>query len=223
MAWAMADRERHLADPLFATVPVAELTAKEYAAAARELHESPTTTHVCVVDAAGNAVSLTHTLGSSSGVVTPGLGFGWNNYLNCFDPRPGHVNSLAPGKTRVTMMVPAMAFRGDRPEVVVGAPGGTRIVNGVLQTLLNLLDHGMTPLEAVSAPRVDYQGETVQAELRITAEVADALRAAGFPVNRRPMSYDTFFSRVQVIVAGEDGGLAGASDPRGDGGIPLTA
>ncbi len=223
MAWAVADRERHLADPLFATVPVAELTAKEYAAAARTAHESPHTIQVCVVDGAGNAVSLTHTLGSSSGVVTPGLGFCWNNYLNCFDPRPGRANSLVPGKTRVTMMVPAMAFRGGRAEVVLGAPGGTRIVNGVLQTLLNLLDHGMTPLEAVSAPRVDYQGETVEAELRITAEVAEALRAAGYPVNRRPVSYDTFFSRVQVIVADEDGALSGASDPRGDGGIPLTA
>jgi gamma-glutamyltranspeptidase/glutathione hydrolase len=221
MAWAMADRERHLADPLFADVPVTEMTAKEYAAAARTAHESPTTTQVCVVDGGGNAVSLTHTLGSSSGVVTPGLGFTWNNYLNCFDPRPGRLNSLAPGKTRVTMMVPAIAFLADRLELVLGAPGGTRIVNGVLQTILNLLDHGMTPLEAVSAPRVDHQGGTVQAELRIPAEVADALRAAGFPVNRRPVSYDTFFSRVQVIRTAPDGTLTGASDPRGDGGIAL--
>jgi gamma-glutamyltranspeptidase / glutathione hydrolase len=223
MGWAMAEREQHLADPLFATVPVAELTAKDYAAAARTLHDSPTTTQVCVVDNAGNAVSVTHTLGSSSGVVTPGLGFTWNNYLNCFDPRPGRVNSLAPGKTRVTMMVPSMLVTGGRPEVVVGAPGGTRIVNGVLQTLLNLVDHRMTPLEAVAAPRVDFQGETVQAEQRIPTEVVEELRARGFRVNRRPVSYDTYFSRVQVIQVGPDGTLRGASDPRGDGGIPLTA
>jgi gamma-glutamyltranspeptidase/glutathione hydrolase len=223
MAWAMADRERHLADPLFETVPVARLTDKEYAAAARTAHDSPTTTQVCVVDGAGNAVSLTHTLGSSSGVVTPGLGFMWNNYLNCFDPRPGRINSLAPGKTRVTMMVPTLALRDGRLELVLGAPGGTRIVNGVLQTILNLVDHGMTPLEAVCAPRVDHQGGTVEAELRIPAEVVDALRAAGFPVSRRPVSYDTFFSRVQVIQVAEDGTLTGASDPRGDGGIALGA
>lgn len=222
MAWAMADRERHLADPLFNEVPVEALTAKEYAAAARSAHDSPTTTHLCVVDDAGNAVSLTHTLGSSSGVVTPGLGFSWNNYLNCFDPRPGGVNSLASGKTRVTMMVPAMVMGEAGPEVVIGAPGGTRIVNGVLQTLLNLLDHGMTPLEAVSAPRVDFQGETVQAEHRIPSEVVEALRAQGFAVNRRPVSYDSYFSRVQVIRVAEDGAPVGASDPRGDGGIALT-
>jgi gamma-glutamyltranspeptidase / glutathione hydrolase len=223
MGWAMAEREQHLADPLFTSVPVAELTAKEYAAAARGLHESPTTTHVCVMDGAGGAVSLTHTLGSSSGVVTPGLGFTWNNYLNCFDPRPGSVNSLAPGKTRVTMMVPSMLLDAGRPSVVLGAPGGTRIVNGVLQTLVNLVDHGMAPLEAVAAPRVDFQGETVQAEQRIPGEVLDALRGRGLRVNRRPVSYDSYFSRVQVIQVGAGGALNGASDPRGDGGIALTA
>jgi len=223
MGWAMAERDEHLADPLFTPVPVADLTAKEYAAAARAAHDSPTTTHVCVVDAAGNAVSLTHTLGSSSGVVTPGLGFNYNNYLNCFDPRPGRVNSLAPGKTRVTMMVPTMLMAGDNPEVVLGAPGGTRIVNGVLQTILNLVDHGMTPLEAVAAPRVDYQGETVEAEQRIPSDVVDALRARGYHVNLRPGSYEGYFARVQVIRAGADGTLRGASDPRGDGGIALPA
>jgi len=220
----MAERDEHLADPQFTPVPLAALTAKEYAAAARGAHDSPTTTHVCVVDAAGNAVSLTHTLGSSSGVVTPGLGFNYNNYLNCFDPRPGRVNSLAPGKTRVTMMVPTMVMAADgRPEVVLGAPGGTRIVNGVLQTLLNLIDHGMTPLEAVAAPRVDFQGETVQAEQRIPSDVVQALRARGYVVNRRPVSYEGYFSRVQVIQADADGSLRGASDPRGDGGIALPA
>src|SRR5262249_22894444 len=121
------------------------------------------------------------------------------------------------------MMVPSMLMAGDRPEVVIGAPGGTRIVNGVLQTLLNLVDHRMTPLEAVAAPRIDYQGETVQMEMRIPREVAEALVERGFRVNRRPVSYDTYFSRVQVIRAGEDGSLSGASDPRGDGGIPLSA
>ena len=225
MGWAMADREAHLADPLFTSVPVAELTSKEYAAAAAaSVHDSPTTTHVCAVDDAGSAVSLTHTLGSSSGVVTPGLGFTWNNYLNCFDPRPGRMSSLAPGKTRVTMMVPTMVLAGDgRPDLVLGAPGGTRIVNGVLQTLLNLVDHGMTPLEAVAAPRVDFQGETVHAEQRIPSDVLDELVERGFRVDRGPVSYDPYFSRVQVIQVGADGTLTGASDPRGDGGIALRA
>lgn len=222
MDFAFADRERYLADPAFADVPVAQLTAKQYAAAARSAHDSPTTTHVTAVDQAGDAVLLTHTLGASSGVVTPGLGFTYNNYLNCFDPRPGRVNSLAPGKTRITMMAPAFVFDGGSLRYALGAPGGTRIVTGVLQTLLNLVDHGMSPEEAVSAPRIDFQGVTVQAEQRVTAEIVDAVRAAGYEATRRPLSYDGYFSRVQLIESGPDGTLSGASDPRKDGGIALS-
>lgn len=222
MAFAFADRERHLADPEFADVPVARLAGKEYAAA-RRAHDSPHTTHISVVDSDGNAVSVTHTLGASSGVVTPGLGFTYNNYLNCFDPRPGRPNSLAPGKTRVTMMTPALGFRGGELVVVIGAPGGTKIVTGVLQTILNQVDHRMPPLEAVGAPRVDYQGEgVVQAENRITSDVLAGLRAAGFAAVRRPLSYDTYFAKVQLLSRLEGGEWRGASDPRGDGGIALS-
>ena len=224
MDWAVGERETHLADPFFARIEVDELVAKEYAAAARVLHESPTTTHIGVVDGSGDAVALTHTLGASSGVVTPGLGFNYNNYLNCFDPRPGRVNSLSPGKTRITMMVPTMVFSPEGGlEVVAGAPGGTKIVTGVLQTLVNLLDHGMSPVEAVSAPRLDFQKDQVETELRMPADVLDGLRAAGYRVNRRPLGYDPYFAKAQVIQIGPDGALRGASDPRGDGGIALAS
>lgn len=223
MAFAFGDRERYLADPEFVDVPVERLTGKAYAAAAREAHDSPTTTQVTAVDRNGDAVSLTHTLGSSSGVITPGLGFTYNNYMNCFDPRPGRANSLAPGKTRITMMTPAFAFQGPRLRYAIGAPGGTRIVGGVLQTLLNLVDHTMEPEAAVAAPRIDFQGETVAAEQRITEDVLEPLREAGYRVNRRPLSYDGYFSRVQLIQVEPDGTLIGASDPRKDGGIALRA
>src|SRR5439155_842894 len=76
MGWAVADRELHVADPRFADVPTGRLADKAYAVAAARAHDRADTTQVCVVDDAGNAVSLTHTLGSASGVVTPGLGFG---------------------------------------------------------------------------------------------------------------------------------------------------
>jgi gamma-glutamyltranspeptidase / glutathione hydrolase len=222
MGWAVAEREQWLADPMFAEVPTARLSAKEYAAAVPEHTESPTTTQVCVIDAEGNAVSLTHTLGSSSGVVTRGLGFIFNNYMNCFDPRPGRVNSLLPGKTRITMMVPTFVFEERQLKIVAGAPGGTKIVTGVLQSLLNLLDHGMSPLEAVAAARLDFQGDVVQAELRLPGDVLDGLRALGYSVNRRPRGYDPYFAKAQVILVGADGSLRGASDPRGDGGMALA-
>jgi gamma-glutamyltranspeptidase / glutathione hydrolase len=220
MAWAVADRELNVADPRFVDVPIGALADKEYAARARDVvHDRADTTHVCVVDDAGNAVSLTHTLGSSSGVVTPGLGFGYNDYMNCFDPRPGRPNSVRPGKTRVTMMTPAMVFDAHRKlRICVGAPGGTKIVTGVLQVLVNVLDHDMSAVEAVSAPRVDFQGDVVQAEGRIPRVVCEGLERHGYSVNRRTLNYDSYFSRPQVIVREPDGRLTGASDPRKDGG-----
>jgi gamma-glutamyltranspeptidase / glutathione hydrolase len=219
MAWAVADRELHVADPRFVDIPTGALSDKKYAAKAREVVADRTdTTQVCVVDDGGNAVSLTHTLGSSSGVVTPGLGFGYNDYMNCFDPRPGRPNSVRPGKTRVTMMTPTLVFDGRKLRVCVGAPGGTKIVTGVLQVLVNVLDHDMSAVEAVSAPRVDFQGHAVQAEARIPRAVVEGLARLGYTVNRRTLNYDSYFSRPQVIVADRDGFLSGASDPRKDGG-----
>jgi gamma-glutamyltranspeptidase/glutathione hydrolase len=219
MGWAVADREHHVADPRFVDVPTGRLADKAYAAAARA-HDRSDTTQVCVVDDAGNAVSLTHTLGSASGVVTPGLGFGYNDYMNCFDPRPGRPNSVRPGKTRVTMMTPSMVFEGGDLRICIGAPGGTKIVTGVVQVIVNLVDHGMTPVEAVSAPRVDFQGDVVQAEARVPEVVTSGLETLGYRVNRRTLNYDSYFSRPQVIV-GREGRLAGASDPRKDGGTAL--
>lgn len=118
------------------------------------LHE----THVSVHDEAGNAVSVTHTLGTGSGVVTPGLGFVWNNSMKLADPVPGRANSLAPGKARTTGMVPTMLLRDGKPFLIVGAPGGSVIISSVLQTILNVVDFGMSPVEAVSAPRIHCEG-----------------------------------------------------------------
>jgi len=235
MAWAVADRDLHVADPRFIDVPTGALADKGYAAKAREVagvavgagsaaggvQDRPDTTHVCVVDDIGNAVSLTHTLGSASGVVTPGLGFGYNDYMNCFDPRPGNPNSVRPGKTRATSMTPTLVFDGDRLRVCIGAPGGTKIVTGILQVLINILDHAMTPVEAVSAPRIDFQGDVVQLEARIPLAVGRGLERRGYTVSRRTLNYDSYFSRPQVIVGEKDGFLHGASDPRKDGGTAL--
>jgi gamma-glutamyltranspeptidase/glutathione hydrolase len=220
MAWAVADRELHVADPRFVDIPTGALADKHYAARAREVvADRADTTHVCVVDDRGNAVSLSHTLGSSSGVVTPGLGFGYNDYMNCFDPRPGRPNSIRPGKTRVTMMTPTMVFDRGELRVCAGAPGGTKIVSSILQVLVNVLDHDMSPVEAVSAPRIDYQGDVVQTEARVPRAVCEGLERRGYRVNRRTLNYDSYFARPQVIVAEPDGYMSGASDPRKDGGV----
>ncbi len=116
------------------------------------------------------------------------------------------------------MMTPTMVFDKNRLRVCVGAPGGTKIVTSILQILVNVLDHDMSPVEAVSAPRIDFQGEIVQAEHRVPRVVCEGLERLGYRVNRRTLNYDTYFARPQLIVGEQDGYLSGASDPRKDGG-----
>ena len=199
--------------------PADLVRAMEAAVADRALQETATTTHLCVLDGQGNAVSLTHTNAAWSGVVTPGLGFNYNDYMNCFDPRPGQPASIAPGRTRVSMMCPTMGFDGDRLAMVIGAPGATRIVTGILHTIVNIVDHGMSPVEAVSAPRYDFQQGIVSMEGRVTREVESELSGLGHRMVRRPYNYDSYFARTQVIwMAEADTAPVGASDPRGDGG-----
>ena len=141
-------------------------------------------------------------------MVTPGLGFSYNDYMNCFDPRPGRPNSVRPGKTRVTMMTPTMVFDKNKLRVCVGAPGGTKIVTSILQVLVNVLDHDMSPFEAVSAPRIDFQGDIVQAEHRVPRVVCEGLERLGYRVNRRTLNYDSYFARPQLIVGEPDGYLS---------------
>jgi gamma-glutamyltranspeptidase / glutathione hydrolase len=143
MKRATVDKDRHVGDPKFVDVPLDRLTGKEYAAAlAAEIRErrkadvprfnmagsrSRDTTHVSVIDAEGSCVTMTHSLGMPSGVITPGLGFMYNGCMGVFDPRPGRAGSLAPGKSRFSSMVPSIVFEGDRPHIVIGAPGATQI------------------------------------------------------------------------------------------------
>ena len=121
------------------------------------------------------------------------------------------------------MMTPTMVFDArSKLRVCIGAPGGTKIVTGVMQVLVNLLDHGMSPEEAVAAPRIDFQGDVVQAEGRVPRVVCEGLQRLGYTVNRRTLNYDSYFAKPQVIVVGPDGRLSGASDPRKDGGAAYS-
>src|SRR5260370_18787144 len=105
--------------------------------------------------------------------------------MNCFDPRPGNPNSVRPGKTRATSMTPTFIFDGDRLRVCIGAPGGTKIVTAILQVLVNILDHAMTPGEAVSAPRIDFHGDVVQLVARAPVVVGRRLQLPGSAVRHR--------------------------------------
>ncbi|MEL0110700.1 MAG: gamma-glutamyltransferase, partial [Rickettsiales bacterium] len=229
MKWATIDKDRKMGDPAFEDVPVADFTNRDYAAElAKKIkrgekanvvrfgqpEESKDTTHVTVVDGDGNAVSMTHSLGMPSGVVTKGLGFMYNGCMGAFDPRPGLPGSILPGKRRFTAMCPTIVFKGDDPYIVVGAPGGTFITMGVLQSILNVLDFDMTMLEAVSAPRLTANSNTIDVSNRIPKFVTNELIARGYPVARSPFSY--VFAGVHGIRI-HDGKWDGGADPGRDG------
>lgn len=187
MRRAFADRARWLGDPDFNPgMPIDRLTSKEYAAQLRRSirldrasPSSPTTfewptegietTHLSVVDARRNAVSLTYTLeyGYGSRIVVPGAGFLLNNEMGDFNAGPdltdergliGTKPNLAePGKRMLSSMTPTIVTKDGDLFMVTGSPGGRTIINTVLLTILNVVDFGMNAQEAVDAPRFHHQ------------------------------------------------------------------
>jgi gamma-glutamyltranspeptidase/glutathione hydrolase len=232
MKAAFADRNLHLGDPEFVDLPLEWMVSKERAEQWSE-HidagkpitvsftppESPDTTHVSVVDRDGNCVALTHSLGYSSGVITPGLGFMYNNSMVNFHPFPGHPNSIAPRKGRTTGMTPTIVYTGGKPVLVIGAPGATYIITGVLQVILNCLDFGMSIGDAVLAPRFDCQGDTIRCQARIPEYVCADVRKR-HPIERLPQSHGGFALVHAITIDPETGRLAGGADA-GSGGMAV--
>jgi gamma-glutamyltranspeptidase/glutathione hydrolase len=233
MKCAMADKDRLVGDPEFVDVPVGRFLDKGYAASVAahigsggqysvtrlNASEGKHTTHVSVLDADGNAVAMTHSLGMVSGAATEGLGFFYNGAMGVFDPRPGHAASIAPGKRRYTSACPTFVFDGETPSMVVGAPGGAHIVNAVLQTILNVLDFRMPMSEAVSSPRFSATSDKIDVTNRIPRQVTNALASDGYEIVRSFKSYD--FAEVHAVGRTRDGWTGGA-DPSADGMVLTT-
>jgi gamma-glutamyltranspeptidase/glutathione hydrolase len=230
MKIATIDKDTRVGDPRFYDVPVAELTSKAYAARHAEAirrgekadvarlnnggAECKHTTQVTVVDEHNNCVTMTHTLGQPSGVVTDGLGFMYNGAMTVFDPRPGRSGSLAPGKARFTAISPTIVFKDEKPYLVLGAPGATYITMGNLQVMLNVLDFGMDAQQAISAPRFAATSNNIEISNRILRANERDLREMGYPVVRHPVSYTFAWVHAIRIVNGE---LDGGADPATDG------
>lgn len=234
LAWAGVTRGNHLADPAFADVPTERLLSKEYAAEIadkirrgelpdrKKLNKPGFTTHISVMDEAGNCVSITHTLTTCAGIVVPGTGFTWNNCVSLMDPIPGRPNSYEPGKARASAISPSVIMKDGSPWAVVGAPGGWSISSAVSQAMSNLIDFGMTPVEAVSAPRFHSEGDPVYCELRVPQRTVEAMRAKGMNVEQSLRNYERTFAKVQVALR-DGAGFKGGSDPRKDGGSVAVA
>lgn len=227
---AFADRSAASGDPDYVKVPVKRLTSKDYAAERRraidlnraqawgasvEQLEGAHTTHMTAADAFGNVVATTQTINNLFGAkfLIPGLGTVPNNYLNLFDPRPGHALSLAAGKRVTTSMSPMMALRNGNLIYALGLPGGKRIFPSAMQALINLIDHGMSLQEAVEAPRVWTEGNALEVEQTIPEAVREKLRAMGHRI--APMA--TVGGGMNAIRFNEDGSLSGAACWRADG------
>jgi gamma-glutamyltranspeptidase/glutathione hydrolase len=184
--------------------------------------EGQNTTHYSIVDAKGNAVSNTYTLNFSYGLgmVAEGTGVILNNELDDFTAAVGASNAYGlvgyeanlpgPGKRPLSSMSPTIVLKDGKPVLVTGTPGGSRIITGVLQVILNTIDHGMNAAAAVAAPRLHNQWlpDEVRVENGFPAETIDALRTRGHAVVT-PLPQT---SANTIAITPE--GLAGAPDPR---------
>lgn len=231
LKWVTMDKDLHVGDPEFVDVPLDHLLSRAHAAtlAARIRNgeradvqrmqagkpgEPRDTTQVCVIDADGNAAALTHSLGTSSGIITDGLGFLYNGLLSGFDPRPGHAASIGPGKRRTSSQAPTLLLRDGEVRAALGAPGGTAIASALTQTIVNLVDFGMSAFEAVAAPRISVTSNAVDASNRIPRYVTEGLEAQGEQVRRSYLSYA--FAAPHVVWRTAQG-LQGGADPQRDG------
>lgn len=213
---AYADRLRPLIDAARAR-PAAEVRAGDPAP-----HEGEQTTHFSVVDRDGNAVANTYTLNFSYGLglVAEGTGILLNNEMDDFAARAGAVNAFGlvqgaanlpgPGKRPLSSMTPTILFRDGRVAMVTGSPGGSRIITITLQTILNVVDHGMNVAEAVAAPRIHHQWtpDAIDVERGVSRDTVRVLEALGHRIQPRPA-----FGNVNAIL--RDGDLwTAASDSR---------
>jgi len=229
---AYADRDKYIADPAFSEVPVERLISKEYAAdLARRLRDklkandanananrdgTGDTVFLGVVDKDGNAVSMIQSLFAAfgSGRMVPGTGITLHNRGSLYVLDTTHANVIAPGKRPFHTLCPAMVLRPDRSlMMVVGTPGGDGQPQTLVQVITNVMQFGMTPQQAVEAPRFRWYGrERLGVEPGVSAEVRDALTRRGHQVQVQEPSEE--FGGAQVIMVTPSGGRIAGADPR---------
>jgi gamma-glutamyltranspeptidase/glutathione hydrolase len=245
MKRAYADRMKYLSDPAFMTVPVEALTSKEFAksryktinrkkAVPSDPRKTPagdvsryldsgkdkdgSTTHISVVDGAGNAVSLTQTNNRFWGSGISVGGFILNNGMTGFS-RTGSANSIRSGRQPRSTIVPTMLFKDGELAIVIGSPGGWRIISTMAEVICNTIDFGQSPDEANRAPRFASRKyyDTLPVEDSFDPDMLENLRILGHPIEILG-EMDVFFGGVQLIVVDHDSkSLIGSSDPRRSG------
>jgi len=229
---AYADRDQYVADPAFVKVPVERLISKDYAAdLARRLRDklkandgssnadrdgTGDTVFLGVVDKDGNAVSMIQSLFAAfgSGRMVPGTGVTLHNRGSLYVLDTTHAQVIAPGKRPFHTLCPAMVLRPDGSLfMVVGTPGGDGQPQTLVQVITNVVQFGLTPQQAVEAPRFRWYGrERLGVEPGIPADVRDALSKRGHQVQVQEPSEE--FGGAQVILVTPSGGRIAGADPR---------
>jgi gamma-glutamyltranspeptidase/glutathione hydrolase len=237
MRRAFLDRNNRLGDPAFVQNPLAELLSMDYAAKQRatitpdratpsaELKstdpEGSQTTHYSVIDAAGNAVGVTYTINSYFGakVIAGDTGFFLNDEMDDFTAKPGaanmfglvqgSANAIAPGKRPLSSMSPTLLSRDGHPFLLLGSPGGSRIITAIAEAIVNVVDYGMDVQSAVDAPRFHHQWlpDVIYAEpFTFSADTAEKLAAMGYKLQEQQP-----WGAVEAILVGPPKPAAAAS------------
>ncbi len=189
--------------------------------------EGANTTHYSIADEQGNVVAVTYTLnaGYGSGVTVPGAGFLLNDEMDDFAAKPGspnlfglvqgEANSIAPGRRPLSSMVPTIVLKEGKPFLVLGAPGGSRIITAVLQVMLNVIDFGMNIQDAIDFPRVHHQWKPDHLDIEhgVSPDTIALLKKAGYSIEE---DKPAVIARVEAVLI-SDGWLQGGHDERGSG------
>ncbi len=259
MRHAYVDRNSALGDPDFVDNPVSKLLDKGYAKDIRDkidpfragvsqdlmpkgFGESNETTHYSIIDNDGNAVAVTYTLNGSfgAGVVADGTGILLNNEMDDFTQKPGvpnlyglvqgAANAIQPRKTPLSSMSPTVVAKDGKPFMVIGSPGGSRIITITLEAIVNVIDHGMNIQEAIDAPRIHHQWlpDTIYVEpFGLSPDTEKLLAGMGYHLD---LADSTWGQAAGILVGGkslaeiEKGGGArfnGAIDSRAASGEAL--
>lgn len=157
------------------------------------LRDGGCTTHLCVSDAAGNMVSLTNTLGDLWGsyTIAENTGMLLNDGMLWFNPVPGHINSIEPGKMPLSNLTAVLGCREGRAVLAIGAPGGRKLTTSVLQSIVNHVDHKRSLQDAVAAPRLHCEGNQIQIDSRVEPNVLDELARRGHTLEVMEESFVT--------------------------------
>jgi gamma-glutamyltranspeptidase / glutathione hydrolase len=241
-----SDRAKYMGDPDFVTIPQEKLLNSKYIAsriadfkadkatksdqiAAGNLTvplESEETTHFCIVDAEGGAVSITTTLNDNFGAktVVSGAGFLLNDEMDDFSSKPGvmnmygligsEANAIAPNKRMLSSMTPTIVLKDGKLLLVVGTPGGSTIITSVFQTIMNVIEHNMSASDAVNAPRFHHQWlpDVIYVEKdAIAPSIKEKLQQKGHTFKERGG-----IGKVEAILMRPDGTIEAAADKRGD-------